>query len=183
MSLNNSDERVESRATGVTLLWLERALHIWAGKPLSGREFRLLAALAVSAEITEEGLARCIAKREQLSTVCGLGSNHVSAVLRSLTFGGFISAVRIGRRNVYYLNVPPLLKPLPPDEIGFFRQLATQGVILRIPSVGLVQYEKTSKAIEEVSPLERAVFSDYVNGLLPARLAEAVHLAKAASEA
>ena len=145
----------------------------WLHLPLSGTEFKVLVCLSLHANWATMGLGRCFPKRETLARECGIQVSQVSEALRKLTALGVITAVRLGRKNIYYVRPVGERYEMPPSNPEpFFAHIAASGIRVQATAGGGLSYAPGSKHFEDFQPVYRAVFDDYVRGLTATRLAE-----------
>jgi hypothetical protein len=148
----------------------------WLTADLTARELRVLLALSLYADWTQTGYGRCYPKRDTIALATGLEISHVSESVRTLSdVHHLISVVRFGRKNVYYVRVIGETKPMPPSNAQpFFEHLAHNGVRLNLVNGEVVYDPDTPKRLEHLTPLYKAIVSDYVRGLTSLRLADAI---------
>jgi hypothetical protein len=93
--------------------------------------------------------------------------SNVSEAVRELAKQGLITVVRLGRKNIYYVRAMGSATKMPPsDPEPFFEYLRELGVRLQLSADGKFIYGAESFKIEGI---ERAIFSDYMNGLTPSK--------------
>lgn len=148
----------------------------WLLLPLQGVELKVLIALALHANWTRDGLGRCFPKRETIARECNIGVTQVSEALRSLTDLGVVTAVRFGRKNVYYVRPIGATYEMPPSNAGpFFTYLRRLGIKVEVKSDGSIHYTADSKKFEDFPRLLYAIFEDYVRGLKGSKLVDAIN--------
>jgi len=139
----------------------------WLRLPLGGRELRVLLALSLHADWRAAGHGRCYPKRDTLALSTNLQVSHVSEAVGTLAAAGLITVVRLGRKNVYYVRAIGSNDTMPPSNAEpFFSYLRYLGIRLMIHD-GKLQYAPGSRTFEDLPPLLRAIFNDYVRGLIP----------------
>ena len=147
----------------------------WLLLPLQGVELKVLISLALHANWTRDGLGRCFPKRETIARECNIGVTQVSEALRRLTHLRVVTAVRLGRKNIYYVRPVGADYEMPPSNASpFFRYLRLQGITLDVKSDGSINYGAGSEKFDEHPPLLKAVFEDYVRGLKGSKLVDAI---------
>lgn len=149
----------------------------WLKLSLGGRQLRVLLALSLHADWRPRGLGRCYPKRDTLALTTNMQISHVSEAVRELSEQGLITVVRLGRKNIYYVRPMGATVPMPPsDPEPFFRHLREKGIRLQVAADGNLHYTADGRKFEDLDPLLRAIFSDYVNGLIPSKSAAMVGL-------
>jgi len=139
----------------------------WLKLSLAGRELRVLLALSLHADWRPNGWGRCYPKRETLALATNMQVSNVSEAVRELAKQGLITVVRLGRKNIYYVRAMGSTAKMPPsDPEPFFAYLRERGVRLQPTTDGKFIYGAESFKIEGI---DRAIFSDYMNGLIPSK--------------
>ncbi len=149
----------------------------WLRLSLGGRELRVLLALSLHADWRPNGLGRCYPKRDTLALTTNLQVSHVSEAVKSLADEGLITVVRLGRKNLYYVRQIGSTERMPPsDPEPFFAYLRQLGIRLAITPAGHLQYVTGSRNFNELSPIVRAIFDDYIKGLIPRKRSAVLEL-------
>jgi len=154
----------------------------WLGMDLTERELKVILALSLHANWAALGHGRCFPKRDTLALATKLQISHISEAVRSLSERhGLITVVRLGRKNLYYVRAIGVTERMPPSNaVPFFKYLGNLGVRLVLAD-GQLAYAPGSKRLEDRSLL-LAIVSDYVQGLIPRKLREALEANKSQAE-
>ncbi len=139
----------------------------------------MLIALSFHADWSPKGFGRCFPRRDTLALETKLQVSHVSEAVSELAYThGLITVVRLGRKNVYYVREIGATSTMPPsDPDSFFKYLGQLGIYIKLTAFPVgVQYKPESRKFEDFPHVLRRIFSDYVNGLTPGKLDQAVRV-------